>query len=76
MGNLPIEEFMHISIPGKYNSAFVFGVIFMLILLHYFQSGWILLSKRLNFTLKAAKLFFQNAWIMFQIYFPLKKDID
>jgi hypothetical protein len=30
---------MYITIPGKYNSAFVFGVILVLILLHYMQSN-------------------------------------
>ncbi len=42
MGHLPVEDFVNISIPGKYNSAFVFGVIFLLILLHYFQASWLI----------------------------------
>lgn len=34
-----IEEIFYITIPGNYNSAAVFGVIIVLILLHYLQSN-------------------------------------
>lgn len=39
MEHLPVEEFIHVSVPGKYNSAFVFAVIVLLIVLHYFQTN-------------------------------------
>lgn len=40
MKNNQVEDMFYISIPGKYNSVFVFVVVFVLIFVHYLQSWW------------------------------------